>query len=619
MSQKNDRNRYQSTLNLPKTDFSQRANAQEKEPEVIKRWEKENLYEKTYTENSGKQKYVMHDGPPYANGPIHIGHALNKILKDMVCKTQRMTGKHTPFKPGWDCHGLPIELKVAAELKTDTSKHEFNKKEFKKACRNYAAKWIKVQKEEFKQLGVLADWAHPYITMDPEYEADILKAFAKFIEDGYIERKGKTVPWCASCNTVLAAAEIEYKDRHDPSIYLLFPFDKKDAQEVFPYVMQKNPNLNISFLVWTTTPWTIPLNRAVVLKPLAKYVLLQGKEKDSAFIVGESLADKICQKLGIEKKVLASFDSGIFNGYKVYHPLVSSRQVPLLLDEIVSVEEGTACLHTAPGCGPEDYLLGIKNNLEIFSPLSAQGKYTKGIEPTELEGMSVFDAQGWVMKKLDELGRLLHKESVSHSYPHCWRCHKGLIFRATDQWFCNLEKNNLVANSLKATEKIKFIPSWGKDRFQAFINNRTEWCISRQREWGVPIPAIICKGCGYAHLDHKMVNKIAEFVAKEGIEYWDDITPNKLVEDKVIDANFKCPKCGAALDKFEAETDILDVWFDSGVTNYAVLKKFKELGIPCDLYLEGSDQHRGWFQSSLFASMILNDKAPMREILTHGF
>lgn len=624
MSQEKKKNPFQDTLNLPRTDFGIRANAAQKEPELIDRWNKDDLWEKGWTKNSDKEKFVLHDGPPYANGHIHLGHVLNKVLKDIVTKFRRMSGMHVPVKPGWDCHGLPIELKVCSNLKKDPAVLRQAKGqervEFKKQCREYAGEWIKIQKEEFKHLGVVMDWDHPYITMAPEYEGSILRAFAKFVEDGYIQRKGKTVPWCASCQTVLAAAEIEYQDRKDPSIYVLFPLDQKTSNEKFPKLLEDNPNLKINFLVWTTTPWTLPLNRAVVLNAKAKYVLLQGQD-NIAFVVAKDLADKICNILGIEKNVLAEFDSTFFENTKVNHCFIDNFQVPVLLDNSVLLDEGTACLHSAPGCGPEDYILGIKNNLEIFSPISADGKYTKGIEPEELEGMPVKDGQFWVLKKLNEVGNLLHKENIKHSYPHCWRCRNGLIFRATEQWFCDLQQNNLVKKTLKEIEKINFIPEWGASRLYSFVENRTEWCISRQRVWGVPIPALLCKKCDHAFINSDFVNKVAAGVAKEGIEFWDRITIQEMTNSDFINKDFSCPNCkNKDLNEFEKEADILDVWFDSGVSHYAVLEQDKKnLGVPADVYLEGSDQHRGWFQSSLLSSMILNEKTCAKLMVTHGF
>ncbi len=614
------KNPYQDTLNLKKTEFPIRANAATKEPELLEAWKEQKLDAKTWTENSDKKKFVLHDGPPYANGNIHLGHVLNKTLKDIIAKFKRMSGFHVPVKPGWDCHGLPIELKVAAELKA-AGKDEVSKREFKKHCREYADKWIKTQKKEFEDLGVFMDWQHPYITMAPEYEGSILKAFAKFVQGGYIERKGKTVPWCASCQTVLASAEIEHKDRKDPSIYVNFPIGKDLAKEKFTKLLEQNPNLDISFLVWTTTPWTLPLNRAVVLNPKAKYVLLQGTDANKAFIVAKDLADKICGILKIDKKVLAEFDSKEFENKKIEHPFIENITIPVLLDNMVLLQEGTACLHSAPGCGPEDYILGIKNKLEIFSPLSSDGKYTKGIQPEELEDMPIIEGQIWVLRKLIELGRLQHKVSIRHSYPHCWRCHNGLMFRATDQWFCDLNKNDLVEKTLKEIEKLKFIPDWGKERLHAFVSNRSEWCISRQRAWGVPIPALLCKKCDNAYLDASFVEKIADCVTKDGIEFWDDLTFEQMQELSFLPKDFSCKSCGNKdFKEFRKETDILDVWFDSGVSHYAVLDKDpKNLGVPADLYLEGSDQHRGWFQSSLLSSMIINHKSPTKAFLTHGF
>ncbi len=625
------KNPYQNTLNLPQTEFSLRANSATKEPELLARWEQEKLNEKATALNEGKTKFILHDGPPYTNGPIHSGHALNKILKDMVVKSKRMAGHYAPFVPGWDCHGLPIELKVTTQLGIEkgSRKTQQERIDLKKACRTYAAEWLDVQRKEFKELGIFGDWDNRYATMDPSYEADIVRAFATFVDKGFIERKGRTVPWCFTCQTVLATAEIEHKDRKDPSCFILFDLDVQTYRYTFPFLHEQKPNLTVGFLVWTTTPWTIPLNRAVVLNPEAVYVVLQSKDENKAFIVAKDLADKVCAQLDLEKKELAEFDALVFfpriNGDKktlinVNHPLVDDFQVPVLLDETVLVGEGTACLHSAPGCGPEDYLLGLRHGLEIFSPLSSDGRYTTGIFPTELEGMSILDGQIWVIKMLSARGKLLHKTSLTHAYPHCWRCRNGLMFRATDQYFCDLKKNNLVEKALQEIDNIAFIPAWGKARLQAFIGNRAEWCISRQRVWGVPIPAILCEPCGNAYLNAEFIRSVADQVAQEGIEYWDKVTLQELQAQGLLDKKFACGHCNNQdLALFRKEMDILDVWFDSGVSHYAVAMKDKRLGVPVDLYLEGSDQHRGWFQSSMLCAMVLYGHTATKAFLTHGY
>jgi len=612
---------FKETLNLPRTDFSIRANAKTKEPELLERWEKENLYDKACEQNRGTGKtFSLHEGPPFANGHMHMGHALNRTLKDIVCKSKRMAGYKIISFPGWDCHGLPIELKAIKELGAEKESSKIDPIALKKKCREYVQKWIEIQKNEIKRLGVVTDWKHPYITMSPHYESAILKSFAVFVEKGYIERKGKTVPWCASCQTVLATAEIEYHDKKDPSCYILFPVREKDAKSAFTKLFKTNPNVKINLLVWTTTPWTIPLNRAIVLHTMARYVVLQGKDKDQAFIVGEKLADEMCKKIGIEKVVLAQFSPEVLRGAKIFHPYIENLQVPVILDDMVLLDDGTACVHSAPGCGPEDYLLGIKNGLEIFSPLSPDGKYTKGIQPTELEGMPVFDGQIWSIKKMAEQGRLLHKESITHSYPHCWRCHSPLIFRATDQWFCDLQKNNLIERAIEQANKLTFIPEWGKARLISSMASRTEWCLSRQRRWGVPITAIICKKCDHSWLDSDFIIKVAGNVAKEGIEYWDCITLEALAADGILPSGFTCQGCGTTdFANFEKEMDIVDVWFESGVSHTAVEELYPELTIPADMYLEGSDQHRGWFQSSHLSAMIMYDKACTKSFVTHAF
>ena len=593
---------FKETLNLPKTEFPLRANAVVNDPIMIKRWEKENVFKKSFEYNAGKEKYILHDGPPYANGHIHLGTAYNKILKDIIAKSQRMMGKHVPVTPGWDCHGLPIELKVTK----DTPGLE--PKELKERCRAYAQHWVNVQRHEFKELGVLMDWDDPYLTMAPEYEASIIRAFGEFVDQGYIERKNKTVPWCSSCKTVLATAEIEYYDRKDPSIYVLFALEQQAIDIVLPTLKGKV----VYALIWTTTPWTLPLNRAVLLKPKSTYAIL--KINDRYIAVGKELVAKIVHMLKIENKVIAEFisDDLVMQQAQAYHPFVDELTVPLILDHGVALDEGTAFVHCAPGCGPQDYDIGVQHKLEIFSPVGPSGYYQEGIFPAELEGMSIVDAAGWVITKLKEKNALLHKSSIVHSYPHCWRCRNGLIFRATKQWFCDLSKNNLKENALKAINGITMLPKKSKNRLLATVEGRLEWCLSRQRVWGIPITAVLCMQCDYTYINKELIKKVAQEIAKKGIEYWDIVDVKQL-----LPKNFTCPDCQSA--EFKKEVDILDVWFDSGVSHYAVLAKKTSLGFPATIYQEGKDQHRGWFQSSLFTSMVLHGKAPMEIILTHGY
>lgn len=614
MSTKDSKNKYKDSLNLPHTDFSIRANAHTREPELLKKWDEQKVNEKISKRRKAGETFIVFDGPPYANGHIHMGTAANKTLKDIVAKSRRMSGYYVPFKPGWDCHGLPIEQKVVGEKK------DVDPQRVKKECRAFANKWIDIQRKEFKNIGVLGDWGNPYITMDPSYEASIVRCFARFVKDGYIERKNKTVPWCSTCQTVLATAEIEYQDRKDPSIYIFFPFELQDGKKLFADAYKKYSDLEVGFLVWTTTPWTIPLNRAVVLNPSAHYVLLKGRGKNKAYVVGKELVDDVCEMLELKKEVLGEVHAKKFIDIHVCHTFIESLNIPVLLDHSVSLSDGTACMHSAPGCGPEDYVLGIQNNLEIFSPLSPDGKYTEGIEPKELEGMSIDDGQGWVIKKLAATDTLECKTSVRHSYPHCWRCRKGLMFRATKQWFCNLQKNDLVKSALDEIERVGFVPATGQSRLSSTVANRTEWCISRQRHWGVPIPALHCEKCETSYLDAEFIAKVADGVQKEGVEYWDSITIDYMVKHKMLSKNFSCSECKNNDPKtFRKESDILDVWFDSGVAHYAVAQEDDRFVGTADVYIEGSDQHRGWFQSSLLTSMILNGHSPTKAIVTHGY
>lgn len=590
--------KLKATLNLPHTDFPIRPNAKVDDPAMIERWQREGLYQKSFERNAGKTKYILHDGPPYANGNIHLGHAYNKILKDITTKSHRMAGFHVPVIPGWDCHGLPIELKVVQQ------QAGLSPLEIKKACRAYAQQWIDVQREEFKNLGVLMHWDKPYITMDLGYEAAIMHAFGIIVGKGFIERKNKTVAWCYSDQTTLAAAEIEYQDRKDPSIYVLFPLTAETVKKLFPEAGDQP----VSLLVWTTTPWTLPLNRAVALKPDAQYRLM--RFGDHIVVVGSQLAETIGATTGLDHESLKKFSSELLRDARVQHPFIESLTVPVIYDEGVGLDEGTACVHTAPGCGPTDYELGVKNNLEIYSPITADGKYSSDIVPAELVGMSVTDGQIWVIKKLAEVGRLFYKSSLRHSYPHCWRCHNGLIFRATPQWFFDLQKEGIQEKALQAVDHIRFNPERGSSFLRATVGSRWEWCLSRQRTWGVPIPALLCNSCDKAIITPELVERVSKKVAQEGIEYWDRVPVEELVTK-----DFVC--CGKQ--DFRKEKDIVDVWFESGVSHFAVLYNNPEQQFPADIYLEGIDQYRAWFQSSLLTALALEGQPPMKQIMSHGF
>jgi len=609
MAEHNDQNQvsYKNTLNLPHTDFPIRANPQETDPMLIMRWQEEDLYRRSFDRNEGNTKFILHDGPPYANGHIHLGHAYNKILKDIILKSRRMADFHAPCMPGWDCHGLPIELKVSQE-NPGASAHAL-----KTACRSYAQRWIDIQRQEFKQLGVLMDFDRPYLTMSFAYEQSILEAFGTFVAEGYIERKNKTVPWCISCQTVLAAAEIEYEERKDPSLYVKFALESSAVEKLLKSTLIPAINTaTISVVIWTTTPWTLPLNRAVLMRPNESYSIL--KVGEEYMIIGTALVQKFCDLIKVVPIVVATINSDalIAMGARLHHPFIADLLVPLIADNSVELSEGTAFVHCAPGAGPTDYEVGVKNSLEIYSPITADGVYTPEVLPKELAGMSITDAQGWVITRLLERNALVHKTSIRHSYPHCWRCHKGLIFRATKQWFFDLAKGD-IKNKTSATIKyLNMYPESSRNRLSSTVDGRLEWCISRQRVWGVPIPALICATCDYTYMNADFIASIAKKVGESGIEYWNiaDIT-------LLIPEDFTCHRCGSTA--WQKEMDILDVWFESGVSHYAVLKKEASLQFPADVYVEGKDQHRAWFQSSLLISIALNNSTCSKGFLTHGF
>ena len=585
---------YKDSLNLPKTSFSMKANLAQREPEFIKKWEKEELYSKINASRKDKPYFILHDGPPYANGHIHVGHALNKTLKDIIVKSKTMEGFQSPYIPGWDCHGLPIEHQVMKNLGEKAKSLPLDV--IRKECRKYAGKFIDIQKNDFKRLGVFGDFSNPYLTMSLDYEADILMALKLLIENGFVYKGLKPVYWCGHCHTALADAEVEYYDHKSPAVYVKFPVKKA------PFAMEKETFV----VIWTTTPWTLPANVAVSFHPEFQYSLVESENE--LYIIAKELVETVSIKTGkqfTEKMILTKNE---LEKIEIAHPFLENRKVLPVFGTHVTLETGTGAVHTAPGHGQDDYEVGLAYNLPIISPVNHEAKFTE--EGGEWAGMHVFDANPLIVEKLKNTGRLLFQEEIAHSYFHCWRCKNPVIYRATPQWFVNVEHNQFREKLLDIAEnEVKWLPEWGKIRIKNMLSGRPDWCLSRQRSWGVPIPALVCQDCGKTHLTAQMVEKVADIVRKEGLDIWF----SKPV-DYFFGADFKC-ECGSH--KFEKEGDILDVWFDSGASWYAVLKR---RGLPdADLYLEGSDQHRGWFQSSLIISAGVQKKAPYRSVLTHGF
>ncbi len=591
---------YKDTINLPKTSFPMKANLVKREPEILKKWEEMDLYRKFLKKNEGRTPFTLHDGPPYANGHIHMGTALNKVLKDIIIKSKNMEGYYTPYVPGWDCHGLPIEFQVEKEL--GGKKEEFGVAEVRKRCRKFAENFINIQRNEFKRLGVLGDWENPYITMDYLYEADIVREFARFVEEGYVYIGNKPVYWCPRCETALAEAEVEYEERTSPSIYVEFPF-RDDPGERVPELKGKD----VSVVIWTTTPWTIPANLAVCLHPNHSYAAYEIEGK--VYIAAERLLPILIEELGWEEgKTIARFEGKTLEGLKLKHPIYD-RDSLIILGEHVTLDAGTGCVHTAPGHGAEDYEVGLKYNLEIYAPVDEKGRFTKDVG--FFSGMGVFEANPEVEKKLLELGKLLKSGKITHSYPYCWRCKGPVIFRATRQWFISIEKNKLRERLLEAIEKeVTWIPKWGMNRIYSMMKERPDWCISRQRYWGVPIVAFHCKNCGKTHLNKELCEHVARVFEEKGADAW-----FTMKEEELLPEGYTC-QCGSR--ELKKEGDILDVWFDSGVSFSAVLIR-RNMPFPADMYLEGSDQHRGWFHSSLICSVATRNTPPYRNVLTHGF
>jgi isoleucyl-tRNA synthetase len=594
---------YKSTLNLPKTDFPMRGNLAQREPDMLKQWQDTRLYEKLREQRQGARVYILHDGPPYANGDIHIGHAVNKILKDIIVKSRSLDGYDSPYVPGWDCHGLPIEHMV--EKKIGKAGQKVDARTFRNACREYASKQVDRQREDFKRLGVLGDWDRPYLTMNYDTEANIIRALGKMIEAGHLIKGFKPVYWCMDCGSALAEAEVEYDDKTSPAVDVLFPVT--DETSFWSAIGEKQSGEGeIDVVIWTTTPWTLPANQAVALHPEFDYQLLQYEfnGKPQRLIAARELTSALMQRAGVEDyQVLASFKGESLEGLLLNHPFYD-RQVPVVLGKHVTLETGTGAVHTAPGHGIDDYVVGQRYQLPVDNPVAGNGCF---LPDTELfAGEHVFKANDHVIEVLKEKHHLLDSYKFNHSYPHCWRHKTPVIFRATPQWFISMDNNHLRENALREIDRVNWIPGWGRQRIKGMVTDRPDWCISRQRTWGVPITVFVNKSTGDLHPETgRLIEEVAGKVEKKGIDAWFDLEAKELLGDQT--------------DDYDKVDDTLDVWFDSGVTHSCVLDADDRLRSPADIYLEGSDQHRGWFQSSLLTSVGMKNEAPYRTVLTHGF
>ncbi len=629
---------YKSTLNLPKTAFPMKGNLAQREPQRLKRWEEMDLYARQREVASGRPRFILHDGPPYANGEIHIGHAVNKVLKDIIVKSRGLDGFDAPYVPGWDCHGLPIELQV--EKRAGKPGQKITAAEFRKACRIYAGKQVDKQRADFKRLGVMGDWENPYLTMDYHFEADIIRTLGRIVENGHLQKGFKPVHWCTDCGSALAEAEVEYRDKDSFAIDVRFAvLDEEALLSRCRHVRSGHEGGAISFVIWTTTPWTLPANQAVALNPELEYAVVEcdGPQGRERLVVADAMLKDVMARYGIEQYHVVGYANGaLFEGLKLQHPFYP-REVPVILGEHVTLEAGTGAVHTAPGHGLDDYVVGARYNLPVDNPVGGNGCFLEG---TELfAGEHVFQANEHVIEVLKTKGALLHEERLNHSYPHCWRHKTPIIFRATPQWFIRMDAvypgavgnerqgirmdtahpgaagnerqdirmgQGLRETAKREIERVEWIPDWGKARIKGMVEDRPDWCISRQRTWGVPIALFAHKVTHELHPETpRLIEEVAKRVEAEGIEAWFQLKPEALLGDEAAD--------------YDKVSDTLDVWFDSGVTHACVLKRREALAFPADLYLEGSDQHRGWFQSSLLTSIGVSGTAPYKQVLTHGF
>ena len=612
MAETTEKKDYKDSINLPKTTLEMRANAAQKEPVTQKFWEDNKIYEKNLAQRDKANKFILHDGPPYlSSGKIHIGHALNKILKDIIIKYKSQRGYYAPYVPGYDAHGLPIENAVVKTIKG--GRQALTAGELRKKCREFALENLKGQEADFKRLGVWGNWEKPYLTIAPEFEAEQIRVFGEMFKKGYVQKGLKPVYWCASCETALAEAEVEYADHTSTSIYVRFKFDSSDQEKVYSLINEKSEK-DLYVVIWTTTPWTIPSNLAVCLNARLEYTVFE--YNNDRYVVATELLGTFLKDVAWEEsdiKVIGTLKGGEMETLNVFHPLYN-RASKVILGDHVTLDAGTGCVHTAPGHGLEDWEACQRYGIETLSPLDSKGVWQRSanFQDEDLEGVPYYKGNEIVIQKLEDKKALLAKQDISHSYPHCWRCKHPVIYRATDQWFVKVDM--FKEQTLEEIKKVKWVPAAGETRISNMVENRSDWCISRQRAWGVPIPVFYCEDCGEVIVNDETINFVADLFEKESSDAWVNHTTEELMPQ-----GYRCPKCGSV--RFRKETDIMDVWFDSGVTHRAVVYKREDelCELPAEMYLEGSDQHRGWFQSSLLTSVATTGKAPYKSVLTHGF